>query len=88
MTNGDSLILAFHPNTLKHDIFVPLIKSFFNTNGGLQIQFNVIGKDMLCDAQKNLINYLGLVVRIAGYSVLFTELSESAQNDIIARIQF
>ncbi|MHA1472069.1 MAG: glycine radical domain-containing protein [Promethearchaeota archaeon] len=46
-----------------------LNKSFFNTNGGLQIHYNVIGKDILYNAQKNPKNYLGLVVRIAGYSI-------------------
>ncbi len=88
ITNGTSLILAFHPNTFKNNMFVPLIKSFFQANGGLQIQFNVIGKEILCNAQQNPKNYQGLVVRIAGYSVLFAELSKRAQDDIIARTQF
>ncbi|MFX0035086.1 MAG: pyruvate formate lyase family protein, partial [Candidatus Hermodarchaeota archaeon] len=88
ITNGTSLILDFHPNNLKQDIFIPLIKSYFKPNGGYHIQFNVVGKDTLCKAQEHPENYRGLVVRIAGYSVLFTELTTAAQNDIIERTQY
>ncbi len=88
ITNGTSLILDFHPNNLKQDIFIPLIKSYFKPNGGYHIQFNVVGKDALCKAQEHPEDYRGLVVRIAGYSVLFTELTTAAQNDIIERTQY
>ncbi|MFX1413381.1 MAG: glycine radical domain-containing protein, partial [Promethearchaeota archaeon] len=64
------------------------IKSYFEPKGGYHLQFNVIGKNILCEAQKNPESYRGLVVRIAGYSVLFTELTKSAQDDIIARTQY
>ena len=88
ITNGNSIILAFHPNSLKLNIFSTLIRSFFQSNGGYHIQFNVVGKDTLCDAQINPEEYRGLVVRIAGYSVLFTELSKNAQDEIIIRTEF
>ncbi|MFX0058755.1 MAG: glycine radical domain-containing protein, partial [Candidatus Heimdallarchaeota archaeon] len=88
ITNGTSLILDFHPNHVKQDIFIPLIKSYFEPTGGYHIQFNVVGKEVLCKAQENPNGYRGLVVRIAGYSVLFTELTRAAQNDIIARTQY
>ncbi|MBD3211486.1 MAG: formate C-acetyltransferase/glycerol dehydratase family glycyl radical enzyme [Candidatus Lokiarchaeota archaeon] len=88
MTNGHSLILAFHPNSLRNDIFLPLIKTYFTADGGYQVQFNVVGREVLCKAQENPNNYRGLVVRIAGYSVYFTELSTSAQEEIIARTQY
>ncbi|MBD3255840.1 MAG: formate C-acetyltransferase/glycerol dehydratase family glycyl radical enzyme, partial [Candidatus Lokiarchaeota archaeon] len=88
LTNGDALTLAFHPNSLKTEVFLPLIKTYFTKDGGYQIQFNVVGKDILCDAQKNPANYHGLVVRIAGYSVYFTELSKNAQDEIIARTEY
>ncbi|MHA1670907.1 MAG: glycine radical domain-containing protein [Promethearchaeota archaeon] len=42
----------------------------------------------MCDAQKNPNQYRGLVVRIAGYSVLFNEISKTAQDDVIARTQY
>ncbi|MFX1490188.1 MAG: glycine radical domain-containing protein, partial [Promethearchaeota archaeon] len=88
MTNGNSTLLNFHPNTMRSELFLPLIRSFFVENGGYHIQFNVIGRNTLCDAQNNPKNYPGLVVRIAGYPVLFNELSKSAQDDIIARTEF
>jgi pyruvate formate-lyase/glycerol dehydratase family glycyl radical enzyme len=85
MTNGNSLILAFHPNSFKIENFPGLIRSFFSPDGGYHIQFNIIGKDTLMDAQQNPDKYPGLVVRIAGYTVLFHELTIRAQNDIINR---
>jgi len=88
MTNGNSLILAFHPNTLKSEILIPLIQTFFIKDGGYQVQFNVVGKETLCNAQENPREFSGLVVRIAGYSVYFTELSKSAQDEIIARTEY
>lgn len=88
MTNGNSLILAFHPQTINNETFIPLIRSFFVSDGGFQVQFNVVGKDILCNAQEHPDNYRGLIVRIAGYSVYFTELSKNAQNEIIARTEY
>ncbi|MBA7713493.1 Trans-4-hydroxy-L-proline dehydratase [subsurface metagenome] len=88
MTNGNSLILSFHPNTLKLNILIPLIRTYFEPEGGYQVQFNVVGKQTLCKAQKDPDSYRGLVVRIAGYSVYFAELSKSAQDEIIARTEY
>ncbi|TFG12949.1 MAG: formate C-acetyltransferase/glycerol dehydratase family glycyl radical enzyme [Promethearchaeota archaeon] len=88
VSNGDSLILSFHPNTLRLDLFSPLIRTFFQPDGGFHIQFNVVGKDTLCQAQKHPDEYRGLIVRIAGYSVIFTELSKIAQDEIIARTEY
>ncbi|MFX1499216.1 MAG: pyruvate formate lyase family protein, partial [Promethearchaeota archaeon] len=88
ITNGNSIILSFHPKTMNSEIFLSLIRSFFRVNGGYHIQFNVIGKEILCKAQQNPENFQGLVVRIAGYPVLFNELSKSAQDDIIARTEY
>jgi len=87
MTNGNSLILAFHPNALNLEKFPPLIQTYFEINGGYHMQFNVVGKDILLDAQENPTNYQSLVVRLAGYSVYFTELSRTAQNEIINRTE-
>ena len=87
MTNGNSLIVAFQPNSVVIDKFVPLLRSFFEASGGYHIQFNAIGKELLLDAQNHPENYRNLVVRIAGYTVYFTELSKGAQNEIIARTE-
>jgi formate C-acetyltransferase len=88
MTNGNSVILSFHPNSLNSNTFLPLIRTYFKKEGGYHVQFNAVGKEILCDAQKNPNQYRGLVVRIAGYSVLFNEISKLAQDDIIARTQY
>ncbi len=88
MTNGNSLILAFHPLALVPEKFPALIRTFFESKGGYHIQFNVVGKEILLDAQKNPDQYRHLVVRIAGYSVYFTELSKGAQNEIIGRTEY
>ena len=51
------------------------------------MQFNVVNRETLLDAQANPDNYRNLVVRVAGYSALFTTLSKSLQDDIIARTE-
>ena len=84
--NGTVLNLKFNPTSIKPDILIALVKSYFQL-GGSQIQFNVVSSDTLRDAQLNPDNYKDLLVRIAGYSVLFTELSTDAQNEIISRME-
>lgn len=49
------------------------------------MQFNVVSRETLLDAQAHPENYKSLVVRVAGYSALFTTLSKSLQDDIISR---
>lgn len=51
------------------------------------VQFNVINRETLVKAQQDPARYRGLIVRIAGYSAYFTELSRDLQNDLIARTQ-
>ena len=51
------------------------------------MQFNVVDRATLLDAQKHPEKYSGLVVRVAGYSALFTTLSKSLQDDIIRRTE-
>ena len=64
--------------------FVALIRSFFDQKG-MHMQFNVVSRETLLDAQAHPENYKNLVVRVAGYSALFTTLSRSLQDDIINR---
>lgn len=66
--------------------FVALIDQYF-AEGGMQIQFNVISKDTLRDAQLHPEKYSDLLVRVAGYSAYFTQLSRDVQEDIIARTE-
>ncbi len=87
ISNGSILTIAIHPRALSKDKLLALIKSYLKPKGGFQVQFNAVSKELLYDAQKNPDNYRGLVVRIAGYTVYFTELSKTAQDDIIARTE-
>lgn len=66
--------------------FVALIDQYF-AEGGMQIQFNIISKDTLREAQLHPENYSDLLVRVAGYSAYFTQLSHDVQEDIIARTE-
>ena len=61
-----------------------LIRTFFDQKG-MHAQYNVVSRETLLDAQKHPENYRNLVVRVAGYSALFTTLSRSLQDDIINR---
>ncbi|MGA2157808.1 MAG: formate C-acetyltransferase/glycerol dehydratase family glycyl radical enzyme [Dehalococcoidia bacterium] len=85
--NGCNLNLRFAGNKIKPDNLTALVKGYFE-RGGFQVQFNMISSEKLKDAQKHPERYRDLVVRISGYSVYFTDLSEIAQDEIISRCQF
>ena len=53
----------------------------------MHIQFNVVSAETLRDAQKHPEKYADLMVRVAGYSALFTTLDTAVQEDIIARTE-
>ncbi len=55
--------------------------------GGMQIQFNMMDPETLRDAQKNPADYRNLIVRVAGYSAYFVDLSQEVQDEIIGRFQ-
>lgn len=80
----------FHPSALKttEDLrkLSHLIRTYFSM-GGKHIQFNVVSREKLIDAQKHPENYRDLVVRMAGYSAYFVQLSKVTQDDIIARTE-
>jgi formate C-acetyltransferase len=84
--NGVNLNMRFNPERLQPEILVALLKTYFG-NGGMQVQFNMIDSSVLRDAQAHPEKYRDLVVRVSGYSALFTGLSETAQNEIISRIE-
>lgn len=89
-SNGTLLNLKFHPDALKGDRgvqnLIGVTETFFN-GGGTHIQYNVISRQTLEDAQNNPDNYQGMVVRVAGYSAFFTVLDKAIQDDIIARTE-
>ena len=89
-SNGTLFNQKFHPSALSGreglEKFVALIRAYFDQKGS-HMQFNVVSRETLLDAQKNPDKYKHLVVRVAGYSALFTTLSRSLQDDIINRTE-
>lgn len=89
-SNGTLYNQKFHPSALAGieglQKFVMYIRGFFDQKG-MHMQFNVVDRKTLLDAQAHPENYKSLVVRVAGYSALFTTLSRSLQDDIIARTE-
>ncbi len=89
-SNGTLFNMKFHPSALKGrsglEGFVTLIKGYF-AQKGMHMQFNVVSRETLLEAQKYPEKYKTLVVRVAGYSALFTTLSKSLQDDIINRTE-
>ena len=89
-SNGTLFNQKFHPSALSGreglEKFVALIRAYFDQKES-HMQFNVVSRETLLDAQKNPDKYKHLVVRVAGYSALFTTLSRSLQDDIINRTE-
>lgn len=63
-----------------------LVRAYFNMDGH-HIQFNVINREVLLEAQKNPEEYKDLIVRVAGYSDHFRNLSKALQDEIINRTE-
>lgn len=89
-SNGTLFNMKFHPSALEGqsglESFIALVRGYFD-NKGSHMQFNVVSRETLIDAQAHPENYKSLVVRVAGYSALFTTLSKSLQDDIIRRTE-
>ncbi len=88
LTGGTLLNLKFSPSVLTGekglDNLLHLIRSYFRLDGH-HIQFNVVDAETLRDAQSNPELHRNLIVRVAGYSDYFNNLSEQLQNEIIKR---
>lgn len=90
VSNGTLFNQKFHPSALSGreglEKFVALLRGYFDQKG-MHVQFNVVDRQTLLDAQEHPEKYSHLVVRVAGYSALFTTLSRSLQDDIIRRTE-
>jgi pyruvate-formate lyase len=78
---------SFMPQYLKGhnaEVFAQYLKTWADL-GIHHVQFNAVGREVLEDAQKNPENYFNLMVRVAGYSAYFVDLSKDLQDSIIAR---
>ena len=87
-SNGSLLNMKFLPEFFSspEDLrkFSSMLKTFVRLNIH-HVQFNVVKKEDLLDAQKNPEAYKGLTIRVAGYTAYFTELARDLQDEIIAR---
>ena len=89
-SGGTLLNVRFVPSLLRHEEdmikLASLIRSYFKM-GGHHIQFNIVDTATLKDAQQHPENYRDLLVRVAGYSDYFNDMTEQLQNEIIARTE-
>ena len=89
-SGGTLLNVRFVPQLLKRDEdqrkLASLIRTYFKF-GGHHLQFNIVDTATLHDAQKHPEEYRDLLVRVAGYSDYFNDMTEQLQNEIIARTE-
>ncbi len=85
------LNMKIHPSAVKgidgSNKLITLIKKFFEL-GGYHIQFNIVDSRLLRDAQKHPEKYRSLIVRVAGFSAYWVELSKAIQDEIIVRTEY
>lgn len=89
-SNGTLYNQKFLPSALAGDNglknFSGMVRGYFDRKG-MHVQFNVINRDTLIEAQKHPEKYQDLVVRVAGYSAQFVVLAKEVQDDIISRTE-
>ena len=86
--DGVCLNIRMHPSALSNEEGICKLRDMIKTymqDGGAEVQFNVVSTETMKKAQEKPEEYRNLVVRIAGYSAYFVELSRDCQNDLIAR---
>jgi len=87
---GPLLNLKFSPGVVRTRDGMQKLAELIGTymdQGGFHVQFNILDAKMLRDAQKNPEKYRDLVVRLAGYSAFWVELSKDVQDEIISRTE-
>ncbi|MEA4922495.1 MAG: formate C-acetyltransferase/glycerol dehydratase family glycyl radical enzyme [Eubacteriaceae bacterium] len=88
---GMLLNIKFDPATVGGDEGADRIVNYLKAFRDLdvyEVQFNVLNKEILNDALENPDEYKSLLVRVAGYSAYFVELSKPLQDDILGRTEF
>ncbi|HHX25210.1 MAG TPA: formate C-acetyltransferase/glycerol dehydratase family glycyl radical enzyme, partial [Firmicutes bacterium] len=90
LTGGTLLNMKFTPKILEGEEGITnlayLVRSYFKL-GGHHVQFNVIDAETLRAAKEDPEKHRNLIVRVAGYSDYFCDLTEALQNEIIARTE-
>ncbi|MBU3113755.1 glycyl radical protein [Clostridium lacusfryxellense] len=91
ITGGVLLNQKVNPQMLEKEEdrmkLVMLLRTFFNRLHGFHVQYNVVSREVLIDAQNNPDDHRDLIVRVAGYSAFFNVLSKQTQDDIIERTE-
>lgn len=89
-SNGTLYNMKFMPSSVAGEKglnnFASVVRSYFD-HKGMHVQFNVVDRATLLDAQKHPENYKDLIVRVAGYSANFVVLAKEVQDDIINRTE-
>jgi formate C-acetyltransferase len=87
---GTLLNLKFTPNLVRDDsaraLWGHLVRTYFSMDGH-HVQFNVVSAETLREARANPQAHRDLIVRVAGYSDYFCDLSDELQEEIIARTE-
>ena len=90
LTGGQLLNVKFSPDLLSGEVqftkFLSFLRSFIALKGW-HIQFNVISRELLLEAQKEPEKHRDMIVRVAGYCAQFITLDPTTQDDIISRTE-
>jgi len=84
---NQKMVRSIFENERDVDKLIMIIRTFFDSLHGFHVQYNVVSRETMLDAQENPEKHRDLVVRVAGYSAFFNDLSRQTQNDIIARTE-
>ena len=88
--DGMALNLKIHPSSMKSESDIQKLEDatkVYFANGGMEVQYNVVNGDILRKAQADPDSYHNLVVRIAGFSAYFVDMTPAMQEDIISRAE-
>ena len=83
------LNMKFDPTALQSEADLQKLSVLIRTypQGGKHVQFNVVDRQTLLDAQKDPDHHRDLIVRVAGYSAYFVHLTKPVQDEIIRRTE-
>jgi pyruvate formate-lyase/glycerol dehydratase family glycyl radical enzyme len=87
ISNGQALNLKFFPATADLKRFADTVEAYF-LSGGLQVQFNIIDREILKDVVAHPDNYPDLLVRVSGYTAYFRDLNPQMQKEVISRAEY
>jgi pyruvate-formate lyase len=90
VSNGSAFNQKLNPTFLRGgkgpEMLTGLVNGYFQL-GGMQLQWNLVDRGMLLAAQEHPEDHRDLIVRVSGYSALFTDLERVVQDDIVARME-